>query len=261
MTPDSEIVTIDGVNSAAGKDLSENFLPQNLQEFAQYWQLNDQQIQQFSVYSEMIETRQKTLNLISNNTLPIIWTRHFHDSAQIWPIMKELAAETANTAMASDAPWLLDLGSGAGFPGLVLGILSGKSVHLVEANHHKADFLRQLVAATNLTNVTIHGCKIAALPNLTPQFVSARALAPLTELIKLASGLIIKNRTFGDSIKKSSQILPIAKTIYLFPKGSSWRLEIENAKKDWKFTYNTVTSKTESESAIIIIKEFHRVKR
>ncbi|MDI9349506.1 MAG: 16S rRNA (guanine(527)-N(7))-methyltransferase RsmG [Candidatus Symbiobacter sp.] len=228
--------------------------PDTAAEFLQSWPLTPVQAESFRLYGEILAATQKKLNLISNATLDKMWSRHFHDSAQLLPILAGLE-RTSQPATDATQPWLLDLGSGAGFPGLVLAMLSGKSVHLVEANPHKAQFLRDVVTATHLTNVTLHGCKIMAMPPLSPAYVTARALAPLNQLLPLAAH--IKSRM----PKSKPPELLTEPPVFIFPKGKTWQTEINIARNEWKFTYNTVKSCTDPESEIIIIKEFHRVHR
>lgn len=139
-------------------------------------------------FVELLETWQRTHNLVSPRTLDEVWDRHVGDSLQLVPI-----------ALAHKPSSWLDIGSGAGFPGLIVAIVLRdrlESVGLVEANHKKAAFLRQAARVCSLDNVTIHARRIEALHNdFAGRFdvVSARALAPLPSLLGLAAPFLTEN--------------------------------------------------------------------
>jgi 16S rRNA (guanine527-N7)-methyltransferase len=172
-------------------------------------------------------------NLVGPSTLDDIWTRHIVDSLQLLA-----AAPTAKT-------WL-DLGSGAGFPGLVLAIAGqqqGLRVDLVESNSRKCAFLRHVARLTE-TPATIHE---ARLETVIPQFVgradvvSARALAPLTKLVEWTEPLL-KTGTTG-----------------LFPKGRDVEAELTEASRSWKLETEILPSQTDSEARILRITSIERV--
>jgi 16S rRNA (guanine527-N7)-methyltransferase len=172
-------------------------------------------------------------NLVGPSTLDDIWTRHIVDSLQLLA-----AASTAKT-------WL-DLGSGAGFPGLVLAIAGqqqGLRVDLVESNSRKCAFLRHVARLTE-TPATIHE---ARLETVIPQFVgradvvSARALAPLTKLVEWTEPLL-KTGTTG-----------------LFPKGRDVEAELTEASRSWKLETEILPSQTDSEARILRITSIERV--
>ncbi len=120
---------------------------------------------------------QPRINLVSNATLRDPWRRHFLDSAQLF---RYLPGATQTIA---------DLGSGAGFPGLVLAILGVPQVHLVESDQRKVAFLRTVAAATEV-KPTLHPARIEALVDIQADVVTARALAPLAPLIEYALPLL-----------------------------------------------------------------------
>ena len=141
------------------------------------------------------------INLVSRSTVPVIWERHIRDSAQIWP----LAPETAEH-------WL-DLGSGAGFPGLVIAILArdlrpGMTVSLIESDLRKSVFLQSVARELDLT-VTVYPERIEQVQPLGADVISARALSPLPRLLSLA------NRHAGPACT------------YLLPKGQDYHSELE----------------------------------
>jgi 16S rRNA (guanine527-N7)-methyltransferase len=130
-------------------------------------------LERLDLYLSLLRKWQTRINLVSTVTLTDPWRRHFLDSAQIFPFVPE-SAQT-----------LVDLGSGAGFPGLVLAILGVPDVHLIESDHRKIAFLREVAAATG-TKITAHPARIEAVPPFSADVVTARALAPLASLISLA---------------------------------------------------------------------------
>ena len=113
---------------------------------------------------------QKTINLISKDSIKNIWERHFLDSAQLYTHVKGVRGN------------IVDFGSGAGFPGLVLAMMGKKNIHLVESDKKKCVFLREMAMLTNL-EITIHNCRIENLSNLDADMITCRALAPLNKLI------------------------------------------------------------------------------
>jgi 16S rRNA (guanine527-N7)-methyltransferase len=166
-------------------------------------------------------------NLVGPATLDQIWKRHIADSLQLLDL-------------APDAKTWLDLGSGAGFPGLVLAIAGaerGLKVHLVESNSRKCAFLRHIVRLTG-SNATVHE---ARLETVIPGFVgkadvvSARALAALAQLLDWTAPLLK------------------AGTIGLFPKGRDAEIELTEARKQWTFEAETLPSSTDSSARILRI--------
>ena len=166
-------------------------------------------------------------NLVGPATLDQIWDRHIVDSLQLLDL-------------APDARTWLDLGSGAGFPGLVLAIAGaerGLHVHLVESNSRKCAFLRHIARLTGAP-AKVHE---ARLETLVPDFVgkadvvSARALASLTMLLDWTEPLL-KAGTMG-----------------LFPKGRDAEIELTEARKKWTFEVEILPSLTDSEARILRI--------
>jgi len=125
-----------------------------------------------TAYVALVEKWQKRVNLVSGSTLPDIWTRHIWDSAQLAPLVPAATRR------------ILDVGSGAGFPGLVLAALCGAECHLVESDQKKAIFLQTVVRECGIP-ATIHAARIESLPPLAADIVTARALAPMDRLLAL----------------------------------------------------------------------------
>jgi len=166
-------------------------------------------------------------NLVGPATLDRIWDRHIVDSLQLLDL-------------APEARTWLDLGSGAGFPGLVLAIAGaerGLRVHLVESNSRKCAFLRHVVRLAGAP-ATIHEARLeAVIPGFVGQadVVSARALAALPLLLEWTEPLLK------------------AGTIGLFPKGRDAEIELTEARKRWTFAADILPSRTDSEARILRI--------
>jgi 16S rRNA (guanine527-N7)-methyltransferase len=176
---------------------------------------------------------QGAVQLVANSTIAKLWTRHIADSLQLLPL-------------AADAKVWADLGSGGGFPGLIVAIaLKGKAgaqVHLIESDQRKGAFLREAARALDLPAM-IHVKRIeevdpAALPGL--EVVTARALAPLPELLEIASPFL-QNGAKG-----------------LFMKGANLDNELTEATKSWKILSTVVPSKTDAAGRIVIVEQVLR---
>ena len=148
-------------------------------------------IQRLETYAEVLRERQTKLNLVGPGTLDHIWHRHFLDSAQLMAMAPPQDFE--------EAPTWVDIGTGAGFPGMVLAIMGVGRVHLVEANSNKCEFLAEVARATE-TQVQIHDCRTEDLtadeigPN-GPDIVTVRAVAPLPKLLKSIRRLLAPRTT------------------------------------------------------------------
>jgi 16S rRNA (guanine527-N7)-methyltransferase len=161
-------------------------------------------LDRLTLLADLLKKWQPRINLIGSDTLADLWRRHMLDSAQLAP----LVPRSART--------LIDLGSGAGFPGLVLAAVSpALQVHLVEANARKCAFLRQAAAAMGLP-VTIHPRRIEQMAPQPFDVVTALALAPLARLLGLAE------RFVGPG------------TLCLFLKGRGVEGELIEAQKTWR---------------------------
>lgn len=172
----------------------------------------------------------RRVNLVGGAEPPSIWDRHVLDSLQLAPLL------------GADPGTLVDMGSGAGFPGLVLAIAMDRHVHLVEADRRKAAFLREAARVTRAP-VTVHPVRIEAAEIPTPAVIMARALAPLSALLCYA------------------EKLAGPKTSCLFPKGIGLRQELAAAEKQWAMKYALHPSTTNPEAAILEITEFARASR
>jgi 16S rRNA (guanine527-N7)-methyltransferase len=148
-------------------------LPLGPQGFAEIVPVSRETLARLEAYAALLVRWSARINLVGRNTLVDLWRRHILDSAQLQP----LAPDSARS--------VIDLGSGAGLPGLVLAILGAPEVELVEADSRKAAFLREAARITEV-DVTIRSCRIQAVPPHPVDVVTARACAPLDRLLGLA---------------------------------------------------------------------------
>src|SRR5262245_2955176 len=136
-------------------------------------------LRRLATYAALLEKWQAKINLVGPATLPDLWRRHFLDSAQLLPLLGHPSGT------------LVDLGSGAGFPGLVLTIMTDWRVHLVDSDQRKCAFLRQVALDCGvLDRVTIHAKRIEQVTGIAADVVTARACAPLVELLALAAPFV-----------------------------------------------------------------------
>ncbi|CAA7621115.1 Ribosomal RNA small subunit methyltransferase G [Magnetospirillum sp. SS-4] len=162
-------------------------------------------LDRLSHYADLLVKWQARINLVGPDTLPDLWRRHFLDSAQLFRLIPP------------EARRLADLGSGAGFPGLVLAVMGAPDVHLVESDSRKCAFLREAARVTG-TGVTIHNQRIEKVAPLAADVVTARALAPLGQLLgwaepHLAGGgrcLFLKGRGVEDELTATAKEWNIA---------------------------------------------------
>jgi 16S rRNA (guanine527-N7)-methyltransferase len=130
-----------------------------------------------AAYLALLEKWQKSVNLVARKTLDIAWQRHILDSGQLARYLPD------------GCKVILDVGSGAGFPGLVLSIMQDATVHLVESDHKKTVFLQTVIRELDLTAI-VHNARIESLPALAPDVITARAFAPLGKAIGLMAPLM-----------------------------------------------------------------------
>ena len=167
----------------------------------------------------------RRINLVSARSVEDVWRRHVLDSLQLLPLLPS-----------APLPFL-DLGSGAGFPGLVLAVATGREAGLFEADKRKAAFLADASARLGLPNVRVHAQRVedASLPK-TP-VLTARALAPLPVLLRYAHDLLTPD---GSA---------------LFPKGRTAEEELTEASRDWMMRVERFPSRTDPSSTILRISE------
>ena len=184
-------------------------------------------------YVQLLLTWQTKINLIGPSTIEDVWRRHVMDSLQLLPLMQSKTEAVA------------DLGSGAGIPGLVLALGGNLRADLYESNGKKVAFLREAIRQTK-ANATVHQIRLEALedhlPAKIPQYVTARALAPLGKLLGWAEPLLKRG------------------TIGLFHKGQGVDSELNETTKFWKIgAIKKHASMTDSDGTILEVKEIARV--
>lgn len=162
-------------------------------------------------------------NLVAAASLDTVWQRHIADSAQLLP---HVPRETS-------APWL-DLGTGAGFPGLVVAaLLPDAAVHLVESRTRRVDWLRRAAQAMGLSNVTVHGARLELVETFPVRVISARAFAPLPKLLDLSARF------------------STADTVWLLPKGRSAAHELAEL-TGWRHMFHVEQSRTDPDAGVIV---------
>ena len=162
-------------------------------------------------------------NLVSRPSMDEVWSRHIADSAQL---VDHVSRETGD--------WM-DLGAGAGFPGLVLAIMRpNATLHLVESRKRRVAWLNDAAANLGLTNCVVHGCRLESLPPFPAGVITARAFAPLPKLLKLAG------------------IFSTARTDWVLPKGRSAAQELQDLPKTTRSMFHVERSATDDEAAIIV---------
>lgn len=174
------------------------------------------------IYGALLRKWSKAINLVAPDSLPDLWRRHLLDSAQL---ARLLPSRTGRIA---------DLGSGAGFPGLVLAILGCGEIHLVESDRRKAQFLREVSRETG-AGATVHTERIEELSPLSAPVVTARALAPLDRLL--------------DYVQRHL----VAGGLALLPKGRGWQDELAAAERRWAFAAAVHPSESDPEARILAI--------
>ena len=173
-------------------------------EICAYLNVSRETQEKLAIYVQLLCKWQKRINLVSSSTLPQIWQRHILDSAQLVPFLPK-AAKT-----------VMDIGAGAGLPGLVLAILTDHQLHLVESDSKKVAFMRTAIAETGVDAVIHHG-RIEELACLHMDVITARALAPLDKLFQLTKAqhhsgldyLFLK----GKGVKQELTALPSSLTL------------------------------------------------
>jgi len=201
--------------------------PYTAGDFAKAIDVSRETMARLERYATLLATWNKRINLVGASTIRDLWRRHMLDSAQLrWYIPKH-------------ARTLVDIGSGAGFPGLVLAIMGVPEVHLVESNQRKCAFLREAARVTG-ARVTIHCARAEALTPWPADVVTARALSPLPILLEYAEPFLTP------------------KTICLFPKGRGVKEELTKTQKTWNITFDMLYSVTDPEGTILRLEAITR---
>ncbi len=188
-------------------------------------------MERLSIYAERLARWNTRINLVSAASMADMWRRHMLDSAQLVERLPPKAAKIA------------DLGSGAGFPGLVLAILSGVRAHLIESDTRKAAFLSEVVRLTGAAAI-VHSARIEDLEPFSVDAITSRALAPLPRLLDIASPIL----------EVSAGQTPIC----LFLKGAKWREELTIAQKEWNIRANSFASISDPAGRVMVLGNISR---
>ena len=201
-------------------------------DFAARFGVSRETMDRMRAYEALVQKWNPTINLVSRSTLPLIWQRHFQDSADLF----ELAQQFSGT-------WV-DMGSGGGFPGAVIAILASEkapelSVTCIESDIRKCEFLRTVSRTTGVP-LAILSRRIEECPPQGANIVSARALTSLPNLLTYAAR----------HLQEGGQAL--------FQKGETWESEVDDAREAWEFDLTVHPSKTNPNSAILQLRDIKR---
>lgn len=190
--------------------------------FADKIRVSHETMAKLDSYAAMLEEWNQKFNLVAESTLPQIWQRHFLDSAQLTRFMPP------------DSKSYGDIGTGAGFPGLVLAILGLQNMHLIESNGKKISFLREVVSKLELP-VTIHHKRVEDCGDLKCDVVTARAVTVMKDLLPLSQRIL---RPGGACI---------------FMKGRMADAELTESRKAWTFDLVKMPSLSDESGSILIL--------
>ncbi len=201
--------------------------------FAEVFDVSRETMERLEAYAALLIKWNPKINLVAKSTVSDVWHRHMADSAQLWP----LAPEGAKT-------WM-DIGSGAGFPGLVIGAIAAEKapelkVTLVESDRRKSVFLQSAAREMGIL-VEVVTQRIEQLEPQGADILSARALSSLTQLLEFAE----QHRNPTGTC--------------LFPKGARVDSELTEASSCWHMACETFPSMTDPDAVILRIGEFKRV--
>jgi 16S rRNA (guanine527-N7)-methyltransferase len=200
------------------------------QGFARVTHVSRETMARLEDYVRLLAAWNQRINLVGRNTIGTVWQRHILDSAQL---MAHLPPGTRR---------VIDLGTGAGLPGLILAILGVPEVHLVESDRRKAVFLAEAIRVTR-ASARLHVGRAEALPRLSADALTARACAHLTDLLALAEPFI------G------------TRTVCLFHKGKNVGAELTEAALGWDMLAETLPSVADPSGCILKLKGVARVER
>jgi 16S rRNA (guanine527-N7)-methyltransferase len=182
-----------------------------------------EQVERVARFLEIVRDESTRQNLVAASTLPNLWFRHGLDSAQL-----------VELAEGRDGVWI-DIGTGGGFPGMVVAILRDAPIRLIEPRQKRASFLRDAADALGLSNVRVEQKRAESMAPAPPaSIVSARAVAALPALFAGATHLVDRD------------------TLWLLPKGRSARSEVEALTGSWQGLFHVKHSLTDPESLIVI---------
>ena len=182
-----------------------------------------------TAFAALVLSENQRQNLIAKPTEPQLWQRHIADSAQL---IENVSRETLGPN--AQGPWL-DLGSGPGFPGIVIAALCpNMPVVLVESRARRVEFLETVIAALNLPKCRVEGQRLERVTPFPARAISARAFAPLAKLLELSAPFSTRA------------------TAYVLPKGRSAAQELETLKPSIRAMFHVKHSLTDPDAGIIV---------
>ena len=186
----------------------------------QHVKVSQETFEKLSRYHDLLVKWQTKINLVGSDTITDAWTRHFLDSLQLKNYIDDMNKPA------------LDIGSGAGFPGMVLAICGASDMHLVESDARKTTFLEEVARVTG-TKVFIYHCRIEDRPIEKAEIIVSRACSSLDQLLEYVSPYVSHE------------------TICLFPKGKNYLKEMLDAKEQWVFDETVIPSITDTQGVIL----------
>ncbi|MBT3627545.1 MAG: 16S rRNA (guanine(527)-N(7))-methyltransferase RsmG [Rhodospirillaceae bacterium] len=203
------------------------------EDFARDANVSRETCERLELYAELLKQWNPRINLVSRDSLRDLWRRHFVDSAQLHEMIPDYDGA------------LVDLGSGAGFPGLVLAIMGLANVHLIEANLRKCTFLREVARRTD-SMVTVHNIRLGdeadpgqKLPKA--EIITARAVSQLVNVLDIAYPLMYD------------------RTCCIFHKGSRVDEELNIAREQWRFELERIASISDPSGTILRLRNIRRL--
>jgi 16S rRNA (guanine527-N7)-methyltransferase len=195
--------------------------------FLAAWDVSRETLDRLDRVIETLDHWRTRSNLIGPREWPVIWTRHFADCYQLLDLIPETAR-------------VVDLGSGAGFPGLIIAAARPAGhVTMVESVGKKCAFLRAAIEAGGLS-ASVRQERVESVEPIPADFVTARAFAPLPKLLDYASPWLKRGATG------------------LFLKGERWKEELTEARQTWNFAHEAIPSRVGGSGTILIIRELQR---
>lgn len=199
---------------------------------ATHFNVSRETYEKLKIYHHLLTKWNRSINLVSKSTVSTAPIRHFADSLQIWKLRQDFQT------------WV-DIGSGAGFPGMVLAIAAKADhpkgeFHFVESDARKSAFLRNVSRETN-TPVTVHTQRIEDFNAVQADVISARALASVSKLFE-----------YTENFAKPD-------AIYLYLKGQNCESELEEASRSWTYEAETFASETDANGTVLRIRDIARV--
>jgi 16S rRNA (guanine527-N7)-methyltransferase len=201
----------------------------HVKQFQEVTGVSEETLQRLQAYADLLEKWQRKINLVGRSTIADLWNRHMFDSAQLSPLLPRPDCT------------IMDFGSGAGFPGLVLAILGGPQVTMVESDGRKCAFLAEAMRETKAGPLArVENCRIEDLPRSQVDVVISRGLAPLGKLLAFAEPFLREDSTC------------------LFLKGKKADEELTQTEKNWMMRVTKIQSQSDPSGTIFKLENVKR---